>query len=75
MNSDRIKNAIREALREEAEKIAADPDHNRARANMTLLFAGAQIRIDERLQGVTLDLSHTSKYYDLGRSIADRITL
>lgn len=75
MNSDRIKNALREALREEAEKIASDTDSDRAQANMTLLFAGAQIRIDERISGVTLDIPHSSKYYDLGRAIADQIDL
>lgn len=48
MNSDRIKNALREALREEAERLADN------RASMALLFAGAEMAVAKRL-GVVPD--------------------
>lgn len=48
MNTDRIKNALREALRDEADKLSGD------RAALALLFAGAEVAVAKRL-GVVPD--------------------
>lgn len=70
MDLDRFKDAIREALREEAEKIAARGDE----VAMAALFAGAEIRMAERVHGFTTNIA-ADGYYAIGRSLADRIEI
>jgi Arc/MetJ-type ribon-helix-helix transcriptional regulator len=73
MNSDRIRNALREALREEAEKLNCLPKEQ-ADAALILMFEGAQIRMAERINGVSASVDG-GEYYEIGRKIADRITI
>lgn len=71
MDEGRLKTLLREALREEAEKIAAKGDA----LSMTLLLAGAEIRMAERIHGFTTNVPSNSDAFNKGREIADLIEL
>lgn len=68
------KDIIREALREEVEKLSELPP-DQANAGLILLFSGAETRMTERIENIDLGLTHSSKYFNIGRRIADSIDL
>jgi hypothetical protein len=72
MDLDRYKDALREALREEAEKIAARGD-DRVRSDLFLLLQGAHSCLAERLGYGTV--TNGSDYFKRGWALAGRIEI
>ncbi|AHB50322.1 hypothetical protein W911_14325 [Hyphomicrobium nitrativorans NL23] len=71
---DRIKEELHAALLTEAEKLSELPPEQE-KAGLILLFAGAEIRMGERIHGIDSELTHSSEHYMRGREIANRIKI